>query len=73
MKLEECYKRIDRFISDPEKTGVRFVNFNNVSDMTVFKEHYALSGVIMVEPNKFSKPDEVASLSDLLYYSCHMT
>lgn len=68
MKLEECYKRIDRFISDPEKTGVRFVNFNNVSDMTVFKEHYALNGVIMVEPNKFSKPDEVASLSDLLYY-----
>ena len=36
--------------------------------MSAFKEHYTLSGFTIVEPNKFSRKDELASLPDLFFY-----
>ena len=66
MRIEECYKRIERYVKDVNKTGARFVNVNNTIDLKKFIEYFSTSSFEFINIKNYAKYDENASLDDFM-------
>lgn len=67
MKLDECYKRIDKYMTSSDRYP-RFVNVNNREDLNAVCSHYNVGAVTFISPEKFSKDDESISETAFLNY-----
>lgn len=65
MKLNDCIKRIERYLQGSD-TRPRLVNVRNVSDLTWLKQHFQVGKNRFLSMADFSKKDELASLDSLI-------
>ena len=67
MKIEDCTKRIDRYIRSDD-THPRFVNIHNSEDMRNIIQHFSVGSNIFKNVSDFSKHDENPSIDSLFNY-----
>jgi hypothetical protein len=65
MKLQECIKRIDRYLRSND-TQPRFVNVQNSNDLVQIKQHFNVGNNVFVQVENYSKKDENPSMDSLL-------
>jgi len=68
--LEQCFKRVDRYLSS-SNTNPRFVNIQNIQDMNTFLNHYHVGNNRFLTVSDYCKADETMRLdvlqNDLLF------
>lgn len=65
MKLDECIKRISRYLRNDD-TQPRLVNVQNISDLNVIKQHFQVGDNLFLSAENFSNPDENIRMELLL-------
>ncbi|WP_206458292.1 DUF7864 domain-containing protein [Anaerovorax sp. IOR16] len=71
MKLEECIKRIDRYLRSTD-TQPRFVNVQNINDLAQIKQHFHVGSNKFKQVQDYCKEDENPSMDSLLNGLRHM-
>ena len=67
MKLEECFERIDKYISTNDSYP-RFINVDNINDMNAVFSHFNVGETHFVKAEKFAKQDNCISEAKLLNF-----
>ncbi len=67
MKLEECFKRIDKYILTNDNYP-RFINVDNINDMTAIFSHFNVGETLFVKAEDFAKQDNCISEARLLNF-----
>ena len=67
MKLEECIKKIDRYLRSSD-TQPRFINIQNANDLDQIKQHFQVGNNLFIKVEDYSKIDENPSMDALLNY-----
>lgn len=65
MKIEECIKRIERYLRSTD-TQPRFVNVQNASDLDRIKQHFHVGNNAFIQMEDYAKKDENPSADSLL-------
>lgn len=67
MKLEECFERIDKYISTNDSYP-RFINVDNINNMNAVFSHFNVGETHFVKAEKFAKQDNCISEAKLLNF-----
>lgn len=67
MKLEDCYKRIDKYMQSSDRYP-RLVNINNSDDMNSICTHYSVGTNIVKSASEFAEYDELVSEPKIINY-----
>ena len=67
MKLEECFERIDKYISTNDSYP-RFINVDNINDMNAVFSHFNVGETHFVKAEKFATQDNFISEAKLLNF-----
>lgn len=58
MKLDDCFKRIDRYLASESDFAPRFVNVQNVEDMEKFRQHFSVGSNQCISITAYARKDE---------------
>lgn len=67
MNLNQCIERVEKYL-DKDDNHPRVVNFNNIKDLNIFKEHFNVVGNEFLDVSKYSLKDENPSIDKLFNY-----
>ena len=66
MKLDECYKKIDRYLAGEDYTP-RFVNIQNPGDLNLFVSHFTVGKNTIINASEYAKDDAVPYFAAMLH------
>lgn len=65
MKLSDCLQRIEKYLQSTE-TQPRIVNTENITDLALLKEHFAVGENIFIPVERYCNEDENPRIEDML-------
>ena len=65
MKLDDCFKRIDRYLASETEFAPRFVNVQNVEDIETFRQHFSVGSNQCISVAAYAGKDENLRIYEL--------